>query len=194
MLYIVSGLPRSGTSMLMRMLEAAEIEILTDNRRQPDTDNPEGYYEYEPVKNLSEDASWIKAVDNKGIKVISHLLPYLPADKPYKLLFILRPIEEILESQKKMLERGGEVFDEPSQKRLAFKFQDHLYKIRLWIARQPNMNCLFIKYFDVINTPLDCARQIAHFLEVECDPRAMAGVVDPALYRNRIQQANDATT
>ena len=194
MLYIIFGLPRSGTSMLMRMLEATEIEVLTDSVRQPDTDNPKGYYEYEPVKNLPQDASWIKSVDNKGIKVISHLLPYLPADNLYKLLFLLRPIEEILESQKKMLERGGELFDELSQKRLAFKFRDHLYKIRLWIARQPNMNCLFIKYFDVINAPLHCARQISSFLEVECDPHSMASVVDPALYRNRIQQINDATT
>ena len=188
MLYIVSGLPRSGTSMLMRMLEAGKIEILSDEIRQPDIDNPKGYYEYEPVKNLADDASWIKNIDNRGIKIISHLLPYLPADRSYKLLFILRPIEEILISQKKMLEHSKEPLDDAKQKRMTLKFQDHLYQIRLWIARQPNIDCLFFKYIDIINEPLGCAQKISAFLDNQCDPHLMADVVDPGLYRNRIEQ------
>ena len=188
MLYIVSGLPRSGTSMLMHMLDAGGIEVLTDNKRQPDPDNPKGYYEYEPVKNLSKDASWIKDIDGKGLKIISHLLPYLPQDNFYRTVFILRSLEEILESQRKMLERRNEVFDDTAQKHLALKFRDHLYQIRLWIARQAHINCLFIKYTDIIDDPVKCAQSISRFFGVDCDLRAMASVVDPTLYRNRVEQ------
>jgi len=193
MLYIISGLPRSGTSMLMRMLEAGGIEILKDDIRQPDADNPKGYYEFEPVKDLAKDASWIKDIDDKGVKVISYLLPYLPPDRSYRLLFVLRPIEEILESQRKMLERADAPFDDAAQENLAFKFKDHLYKIRLWIARQPNINCMFIKYFDIINKPYDWAQKIATFLGLECDPHSMASVVDPDLYRNRKEHIDNET-
>src|SRR6056297_1410858 len=121
MIYIVSGLPRSGTSMLMKMLEAGGIEILTDHRRSPDTDNPKGYYEYEPVKDLAADASWLRETEEKGIKVISHLLPYLPNDQNYKVLFILRPIEEIMASQAKMLKHRGDSPDAAGQDKLARK-------------------------------------------------------------------------
>lgn len=186
MIYIVSGLPRSGTSMVMKMIEAGGLDILTDHLRKPDTDNPKGYCEYEPVKALAKNAQWVYDVDEKGIKVISHLLPYLPADLEYKVLFVLRPIEEILASQAKMLERRGEPIDGRAEPALARKFRDHLYSVRLWIARQAHMECLFLKYGDIIAAPLEKAVQIAAFLGRPCDVEAMASVVDSRLYRNKL--------
>ncbi|MDZ7833036.1 MAG: sulfotransferase domain-containing protein [Desulfobacterales bacterium] len=186
MIYIVSGLPRSGTSMLMKMLEAGGIEILTDYRRTADVDNPKGYFEYEAIKKLAEDAEWINHIEAKGIKVISHLLPYLPRTQSYKVLFVLRPIEEVMLSQARMLERTGDTAGLEDQDKLARKFKDHLYTIRLWIAKQAHMECLFIKYRDIINAPQEYAEKISAFIQVPCNIQAMADVVDSRLYRNKI--------
>src|SRR5512139_2049136 len=104
---IVSGLPRSGTSMLMKMLEAGGVPLVTDGVRTPDEDNPKGYYEVERVKDLAneQDKTWLRQSKGKGLKVISYLLKSLPADVNYKVVFIRREIEEVLASQKKMLDR-----------------------------------------------------------------------------------------
>src|SRR5512136_2813877 len=110
---VVSGLPRSGTSMLMKMLEAGGLTLVTDGQRTADEDNPKGYYEVERVKDLANetDRAWLNAARGKGIKVISYLLKSLPADLNYKVLFIRRDLDEILASQKKMLARRGEAHD-----------------------------------------------------------------------------------
>ena len=108
--YVVSGLPRSGTSMMMRMLEAGGIAPFTDGERTPDVDNPEGYYEYERVKDLEKDAdtSWVRQARGKALKVISLLLRSLPDDNAYRVIYMRRHLDEILRSQDKMLDRLGE--------------------------------------------------------------------------------------
>lgn len=184
-IYIVSGLPRSGTSMVMKMLELGGIEILADNHRTPDMDNPKGYFEYAPVKNLAQDSSWVHSAENKGIKVISHLLRFLPSEKKYKILFMLRPLQEILISQKLMLQRNNTPFSENLQTSLAHKLQDHLFKIRLWIVSQSHFECLFLHYHSIISNPQLWAKRISIFLEQSCNPHIMAEAVDRSLYRNK---------
>src|SRR5687768_1736541 len=105
---VVSGLPRSGTSMMMKMLEAGGLEPVVDHVRKPDEDNPKGYYEFERVKALENDREWLPEAKGKFVKVISMLLRHLPADHRFKVIFMQRNMPEVLASQKKMLVRRGE--------------------------------------------------------------------------------------
>ena len=105
---IVSGLPRSGTSLMMQMLDSGGMEVVTDNIRPPDEDNPKGYYEFEKAKKIKEDPSWLKDMRGKAFKIVSMLLYDLPADEKYKVIFMKRNMDEILSSQNKMLERLGQ--------------------------------------------------------------------------------------
>lgn len=182
---LVSGLPRSGTSMMMKMLGAGGIEILTDNIRQADSDNPEGYYEVEQVKELYKNARWLHHARGKAVKVISFLLYHLPMAIPFKVIFMQREIAEVLVSQQKMLERSGEV-DETPDTDLAKKYEEHLQKITEWIVKQRHIDCLYIKYKDVVTDPEFWAEKVKDFLETPLDIEKMAVVVKPDLYRNRV--------
>src|SRR5438270_5105425 len=102
---IVSGLPRSGTSLMMQMLDQGGVEVLTDNIRTADTDNPRGYYEFEKVKKIKQDASWLPQTRGKAFKMVSQLLYDLPASEQYLIIFMERDLDEMLLSQEKMLER-----------------------------------------------------------------------------------------
>ena len=126
---IVSGLPRSGTSMMMKILEAGGLEVLTDNLRTADEDNPKGYYEFERVKKLKEDQAWLDDAKGKVVKIISAILKDLPPDYNYKIVFMYRKIEEILASQKKMLIRRGEPTDKTSDEKMTEVFESHLKQV-----------------------------------------------------------------
>ena len=130
---IVSGLPRSGTSMMMAALKAGGIAIVTDQIRIADDDNPKGYYEFEPVKKLQEgDYSWLPETRGKAIKVISALLTDLPDGYTYKLIFMRRAMPEILASQRKMLVNRGEDPDAINDEDMAAYFEAHLGEIIAW--------------------------------------------------------------
>lgn len=182
---IVSGLPRSGTSMMMKMLEAGGLEILTDNIRTPDNDNPKGYYEFEKVKQLDKDQSWLADARGKAVKVISALLDKLPTDYAYKVLFMRRDMNEILASQRKMLIRRGEPTNTISDEKMAQYFQAHLRKVEAWLAEQPHVETMFVTYNEVMENPIEHARRINAFLGGALDEEAMVGVVDKSLYRQR---------
>lgn len=183
---VVSGLPRSGTSMMMRMLEVGGISPLTDELREADTDNPKGYYEFERVKKLDEgDTDWVEEAQGKAVKVISALLKYLPADYTYRLIFMRRKMEEILASQKQMLIRRGEPTDSVSDEELTELFRKHLAQIQAWIDSQPNVEIIYVSYNDVVENPLEQSQRINHFLGDTLDVENMARVVDQALYRQR---------
>ena len=182
---IVSGLPRSGTSMMMKMLEAGGLPVLTDRIRTADEDNPKGYYEFERVKQIEEDRSWLPDAQGKAVKMIAALLKHLPPDYAYKVVFMRRDIEEVLASQREMLIRRGEPTDRIPDERLADLFAKHVEQIEAWIAGQPNVDVLYVHYSDVLANPLDHARRINRFLGGALDEQAMAGVVDPDLYRQR---------
>jgi hypothetical protein len=184
---VVSGLPRSGTSMMMKMLEAGGLEILTDNERAADEDNPKGYYEFERVKKMKEgDVSWIGTADGKVVKVISALLGYLPKNRQYRVIFMEREIDEVLASQKKMLVRRGESADKVDDKTLAGIFADHLKQIKTWLGSQPNIKTLFIRYSDLISDP-SRVDAVIKFLDLPLNADAMRVVPDKELYRNKKQ-------
>ncbi len=183
---IVSGLPRSGTSMMMKMLEAGGIPPLTDKIRTADEDNPKGYYEFERVKKLDKgDTAWVADARGKSVKVISALLKYLPADYEYKVIFMRRRTEEILASQKQMLIRRGEPTDRVSDEELAEYFAKHLKAVEMWLQTQPNVDVLYISYNRVLENPLEPALEVNRFLGNRLDSQAMAAVVDPNLYRQK---------
>lgn len=183
---IVSGLPRSGTSMMMKMLEAVGLEPVTDGIRTADKDNPKGYYELERVKTLDKpgDKSWVAEHKGKVIKVISFLLKDLPSNVNYKVIFMRRSLAEVLVSQNKMLEHRGEsnpVEDEKMHR----NFEMHLRKVDYQLKTEPNMEVLYVDYKNALENPHFEAKRIAEFLGGGVSAEKMAEVADPNLYRNR---------
>jgi hypothetical protein len=183
---IVSGLPRSGTSMLMRMLETGGLPLLTDGLRTPDNDNPRGYYEYEPVKKLREGVTgWLDQAQGKAVKVISALLSYLPKDRRYRVLFILRALPEILASQRKMLINRGEDPDKINDIDMAKYFEGHLAQVTGWLKQQPHLQVLYVDYNSLLKDPAKQVHEINAFLGGGLDEDKMTAVIDPSLYRQR---------
>jgi hypothetical protein len=183
---VVSGLPRSGTSMLMKMLDAGGLPVMTDGRRVADEDNPRGYFEVERVKGLDRetDRRWLAEARGKGVKIISHLLRFLPADLNYRVVFVRRDIEEVLASQKKMLTRRGKTDDIPPE-RMRELFEKDVAQALSLLGGSPRFEVLEVRYPDVLGRPLEEARRIADFVGRRLDVEAMAEVVDPQLHRNR---------
>jgi hypothetical protein len=182
---VVSGLPRSGTSMLMRMIEAGGMEILADQNRVADEDNPRGYYEFGDVKGLPGNTVWIPDARGKAVKIISHLLYHLPPEEQYRVIFINRDMTEILASQKKMLERRGIAATGPSDTIMAGKFSAHLDQISTWLTAQKHITVLSVQYKDILASPHDEVGRVVSFLELPLDHEAMKSAVDKSLYRNR---------
>ena len=183
---VVSGLPRSGTSMMMKVIEAGGLPVVTDEQRTADEDNPKGYFELERVKRLDKgDTAWVADAQGKVVKVISALLEYLPPAYTYRIVFIRREMSEILASQKKMLERRGESTDRVSDEELARLFTKHLQKVETWLRGQPNISVLYVDYNAMLADPSPYIHQVNQFLGGTVDEQKMAAMVDPTLYRNR---------
>ena len=183
---VVSGLPRSGTSMMMKMLEAGGIPPLTDKLRTADNDNPKGYYEFERVKQMDKgDTGWVPQAQGKVVKVISALLKYLPSSYHYQVIFLRRHMSEILASQRKMLINRGEDPDKMDDAQMGMLFENHVRQVEKWLAQQSNIEVLYVHYSDVMADPLTAINSMSRFLGRDMDVRAMAEVVDPNLYRNR---------
>jgi LPS sulfotransferase NodH len=188
---VVSGLPRSGTSMMMKMLEAGGLEILTDNIREADDDNPQGYYEIERVKRLPDgDAEWLREAEGKVIKIISQLVLFLPETHTYKILFMQRNMAEILASQCRMLERKGKNPDKGGDEEMARLFTKHLEKTFAWMNEHSNVKYIKIDYNQVVHEPWTIIMKIGEFLETDLDLDRMVSVIDPALYRQRKDERN----
>ncbi|RPJ29530.1 MAG: sulfotransferase family protein [Chloroflexi bacterium] len=183
---VVSGLPRSGTSMMMKMLAEGGLPIVTDELRRADDDNPNGYFELEVVRQLKEgNSTWLKEANGKVVKVISALLEYLPGEYQYKVIFMERESQETLASQKKMLEHRGQT-SKMSDEEMEQQFQRHLAAVKPWLMRQPNMEVLYIKYNKLMAEPEPFCEQIADFLGFPLNQTRMRAVPDKHLYRNRV--------
>lgn len=183
---IVSGLPRSGTSMMMKMLEAGGLTVMTDSIRKADIDNPKGYYEYERVKNLEKetDKSYVREARGKVLKVISFLLKDLPDDNFYRVVFMRRHLEEVIASQNKMLDRRGEdAIDD--RETMAEAYRNHLAAVKILVRKRPNLEMLEFRYDEAVKNPKEAARTVNAFLGGTLDERAMSAVIDGELYRNR---------
>jgi predicted ATPase len=182
---VVSGLPRSGTSMLMKMLQAGGLEPLTDSIRTADDDNPNGYFEFERVKQMSAgDRAWLDKAGGKVVKVISYLLEQLPTDRTYKIIFMEREIKEVLASQKKMLVNRGEE-SKISDAEMEAQFREHIKLVKPWLARQPHMEVLYVGYNSMMSDPDPLCNRIVDFLGMPLDLEKMRAVPNAKLYRNR---------
>lgn len=183
---VVSGLPRSGTSMMMRMLAEGGLSILTDELRRADDDNPNGYFELEVVKQLREgDSAWLNDAHGKVVKVISSLLEFLPEENHYKIIFMERNSRETLVSQKKMLDHRGQEA-KLSDAEMEQQFQSHLAALKPWLVRQPNMEVLYVNYNALMAEPKPFCERITNFLDLPLDQSHMLDVPDTQLYRNRV--------
>lgn len=183
---IVSGLPRSGTSLLMQMLDAGGLQPMTDGERQADVDNPEGYYEWEAIKKIKAHPELIHETKGKATKVISMLLPQLPRNQVYKMIFIFRPIDEIVRSQEKMIDRLGTKGAELDTEALKQSLTIHRREIVKAISQLP-IQWLPVRYKMILARPDAVAKRIGNFLgkDVLPNPELMPSVVRQDLYRNR---------
>jgi hypothetical protein len=182
---IVSGLPRSGTSMMMKMLEAGGLEPLTDNIRTADEDNPKGYFEFERVKQIENDKAWLEDARGRVVKLISALLKHLPPAYSYKVIFMRRVMPEILASQRQMLIRRGEPADSVPDDKMAAMFEKHVAQIESWLAAQPNIETIYVSYNEVMEAARPHAELVNKFLGGTLNVDAMVEVADAALYRQR---------
>lgn len=188
-LTIVSGLPRSGTSMMMRMMETGGLPVMIDLIREADDDNPNGYYEFEAVKHTKEDPSWLEDSDGKVVKMVYRLLYDLPEDRTYYVLFMGRHLDEVLASQRVMLERHGAGADGITDAQMRAMFQAEIDKFFKWIADRPCFKMIRVDYNNLLADPQAELTKVNEFLGGGLDVEAMAGTVDPSLYRNRKSEA-----
>ncbi len=182
---IVSGLPRSGTSMAMQMIVAGGIAAVTDELRLADADNPRGYYEFERVKHLRTDKSWIEDARGRVVKVIHMLVPELPDDRPYRVVFLARDLREVVKSQSTMLARGAKIGAALPPDRLMAVYGAQLTQVHAWLAARPNFKVLVVEHADLLRDSAPQARAMNEFLGGGLDVAAMAAAVDPTLHRNR---------
>ena len=185
--YVVSGLPRSGTSMMMRMLEAGGIAPFTDGERAADVDNPEGYYEFGRVKDLETDPDkrWVRQARGRSLKVISFLLRQLPDDNDYRIVYMRRHLDEVLKSQDKMLDRLGNAAPGADLEAMKEACRNDIVAARLHARKQPCMEMLEVHYAETVADPAGTARLVNAFLGGHLDEAAMAAAVKEQLYRNR---------
>jgi hypothetical protein len=182
---IVSGVPRSGTSMMMRMLVAGGLVPLVDDHRAPDESNPHGYFELRAVKNTAADASWVELAGGKVVKVIHALLVHLPTDRPYRVVFMRRHLDEVIRSQNAMLRRSGHGETDLPAARITQVFEQQLRRTEEFLRAHDCFRVLDVHYQDVLRDPVGTARTVNAFCDRTLDEAAMARAVDPALYRQR---------
>jgi hypothetical protein len=184
---VVTGLPRSGTSMMMKMLEAGGMPLVTDGVRQADEQNPRGYFELEVVKELDKggDKSWLRGARGKAVKVISFLLTWLPETYDYRVIFMERRIDEVVASQNAMLRHRGHAPETTDAERAKIFFKDHLERTHRFLRQRRCFRTVTVDYVEAVEHPSDIAQQVASFLDAGLDVGEMAAVADRALYRNR---------
>lgn len=187
---VISGLPRSGTSLMMQMLAAGGIPPLTDAQRAPDESNPRGYLELEAVKRLKTDRSWLPDARGKAIKVIHLLLPELagpgvPGDLPFRVVMMRRPVAEVVASQRAMLARQGRPGAALPDARLGQMFVEQLARVERSLTGHPQFQFCTVPYPALVADPAAEAARLNAFLGGGLDEAAMARAVDPALYREK---------
>jgi hypothetical protein len=187
MIAIVSGLPRSGTSLMMQMLAAGGLPVLSDGERTADTDNPKGYFEWERVKQLPKEPGIIAEAEGKVVKVISQLLPALPDGHEYRVIFMQRPLPEVMKSQDEMLRRRGTFNPSADTAPVEQAFQRHLMEVNKWLAGKPGVQVMRVHYHRVLREAKAVAEELAQFLGAPLDISKMAQQVDGTLYRNRMK-------
>jgi hypothetical protein len=186
---IVSGLPRSGTSLMMQMLAAGGMPVLTDGERQADPDNPRGYFEWERIKLLPQQPDCIGEAEGKAVKVISQLLFALPAGHEYRIIFLQRALAEVVASQAEMIRRRGTTGAALAPAALIAGLGAHLNQVNAWLRDRANTSIHRVGHHDVLRDPLRVSESIQRFLNRPLDVIAMSRQVDTSLYRQRLPSA-----
>jgi hypothetical protein len=168
---------------MMQMLESGGVDVLTDQVRAADVDNPRGYYEFEKVKRTKQDPSWLPLGRGKAVKMVSQLLYDLPPGETYRVVFMERDLDEMLGSQEKMLRRLGR--SPAPREEMKRSYALHLERLRAWLGRQPHLEVIYVSYNDLVERPEGQAARVSDFLGGKADPARMATTVDRSLYRNR---------
>jgi thioredoxin len=181
---IVSGLPRSGTSLMMRMLNVGGIPALCDEQRTPDADNPNGYYEFEDVKSIENYGRWIDRAPGHAVKMVYSLLRHLPADREYRVIFMRRHLDEILQSQRAMLQRKR-IETDVSDDQLKQLFERALRQFYAWLPSQGHLKLMNVSYNELLSRPDSTLSHINRHLDDQLQTEAMIRLIDPGLYRNR---------
>ena len=182
---VVSGVPRSGTSLAMQMLQAGGIPALTDGLRALDEDNPRSYLEFERVKHLRTDKAWLADAAGKAVKVIHLLLSELPDDRPYRVVFMERNLSEVVRSQAAMLARSGRAGGGLPPERLVAVYEQQLAAVQAWLAARPAFQVLRVPYRELVAEPDAWVPRVDEFLGGGLDRAAMRAAVEPALHRQR---------
>ncbi len=185
---VVSGLPRSGTSMLMQMLDAGGFSILTDGARGADEDNPRGYFEVEAAKRLLRDQSWLPGARGKAVKIVAPLVCSLPAGCRYRVILIERDYDEILESQAAMIRRRGEPVQDSSERRdrLRREYARVIAQTRTLLSKRADVQLLMLRHENILRDPDEASSSIGNFAGGTLDTGRMAAAVDRSLHRNRV--------
>jgi hypothetical protein len=170
---------------MMQMLVAGGMTALSDGERQADTDNPRGYLEWERIKQLPNDPACIAEGEGRVVKVISRLLLSLPSGHEYRIIFMLRPLPEVLASQDQMLRRRGTYKEGANPAAISAAFEKHLRDVYVWMDGKPYVRALRVPYHEVLSKPKDVSEQLAEFLGIPLNLEAMTQQVDASLYRNR---------
>jgi len=186
-LIVVTGLPRSGTSLMMQMLAAGGMRVLSDELRAADEDNPRGYLEYEPVKNLLKDSQWLFEARGKAVKIVAPLLAALPARLACRVILCERDLDEVLDSQERMLLRRNQTPAATAERRRMLKgeYLRTLAGVKAMLTRRPATQLLVVNYGNAVSDPVTTAGRIDSFLGGGLDVSRMAAAAEPALHRNR---------
>ncbi len=179
---IVSGLPRSGTSLMMQMLHKGGLEVLTDHSRKADDSNPKGYFEYDAVKSIHKDNSWLVEAKNKSVKVVAPLLKFLSPEFRYKVVFMNRDLSEIIKSQQKMIGKNPDVL--PLKLFEAYNKQMNL--VETWKLKEPGVELIYVNYTDVLNHTEETLNKVSSFIGLDLNTPEMMACVDQTLYRNKV--------
>ena len=183
---VVSGLPRSGTSVMMQMLAAGGIPVVTDRFRPADADNPCGYFELEAVKAIARDASFLDGCRGKAVKIIHALLPHIQVDREYRVVFMRRKLDEVLASQRKMLDRAGRAGATLNESKLKLIYANQIQQSLRWLGEHRGyIRVLEVEYGDLVSEPSIAANVVNNHLDRILDEEAMAAVVNPSLRHNR---------
>lgn len=184
---VVSGMPRSGTSLMMQMLQAGGIPVLTDGQRAADRHNPQGYFEDERARRLAQDASWIGEARGKAVKIIYRLLPHLPPTFEYRIVFMDRDLNEVYDSQRDMLEAARDPAAAQHRDITIRALSLDLDAARKWLVTQPNIRSLTVPFQGLVAHPNAWTPRVAQFLDGHLDEPAMQAVIEPALYRHHVR-------
>jgi hypothetical protein len=187
---VVSGLPRSGTSLMMQMLAAGGLQVLTDGERQADADNPRGYYEWERIKLLPQQPNCIQEAEGKVVKIISQLLFALPSGHDYRIMFMQRPLAEVVASQSEMIRRRGTTGAALAPAALIAGLQAHLNQVNGWLRDKTNLSVYRVEHHQVLHDRMQVSESIQKFLECPLDVLAMSRQIDESLYRQRAASAD----